>query len=362
MSMIKKSLTGFAIASLVLASSAPATNASELSEKVNVNSNAGTSKHFDPAHIGHSHKCNNCQQSYNQQGDNGQYSQGSNICPHCGFANPMPNMPSPATYTPPAPVPPQYPNYPSQPNYGVSIDALLMAWDAASSYEVADNILLNAVNQIYSLRDLFRLVAKVHYFTSEAAIVNSMERSGIICDVTVDDVCRCWDSISQYDSADKMLLISARYFSRDVGAITAFMKKCFYRTTEQALANMIPYAASGGYQGGYRSEVRSRINSELISGETKSISTKSQISNEQIKILETAKSQLANYKEVKINLTETDIEKMDIAKIKEFTGNLKKGAYKKSEKLFSLKKDLAKKLKMAAMDNAEVSEILKDLK
>ena len=377
MSMIKKAFTGFAIASLLLASSVPATNASELSDKVNANSSVSTSKHYDPSHPGHSHKCNNCQRTYNQQGDNGAYSSGSNICPYCGFANPVPNSPYPPTPVPnphpynptpapvpnpmpypPTPVPNPYPN----PNMPVSVDDLLRAWDAASSYQVADGIIVNGSSRVFSLNGLFRLVAKAHYRDSETAIIRNMERQGVICDVTPNDVLRCWDNVGNYSSADRVLIVSARFFARDINALTMFMRKSYYKSTEQALANMIPYASNGGYSNGYRSEVRSRINSELIAGETKAASTKTQISNEQAKLLETAKAQLANYKEATVNLTDSDIANMDLAKINEFTTNLKKGAYKKSEKLFSLKSDLVKKLKMSAMDNAEASEILNNLK
>jgi|GEM_PF-3131684 len=366
MSMIKKAFTGFAIASLVFASSVPSINASELSDKVNANSNVSTSKHYDPSHPGHSHQCNRCKRTYNQQGDNGVYSSGSNICPYCGFANPVPNspyppapVPNPMPYPPtPVPNPMPYPN----PNMPVSVDDLLRAWDAASSYQVADGIIVNGSSRVFSLNGLFRLVAKAHYRDSEMAIISNMERQGVICDVTVNDVLRCWDNVGNYSSADRVLIVSARFFARDINALTMFMRKSYYKSTEQAIANMIPYASNGGYSNGYRSEVRSRINSELIAGETKTASTKTQISNEQAKLLETAKAQLANYKEATVNLTDSDIANMDLAKINEFATNLKKGTYKKSEKLFSLKSDLVKKLKMAAMDNAEVSEILNNLK
>lgn len=42
-------------------------------------------KHYDPLNIGHVHQCPRCGTYYNQPGDNGLYSQGTYVCPKCGF-------------------------------------------------------------------------------------------------------------------------------------------------------------------------------------------------------------------------------------------------------------------------------------
>ncbi len=373
MSLVKKIVSGIAIAAVVCVSQLAPVDAADLSASVNTNVNV--SKHYDPAHPGHSHQCNNCKRTYHQQGDNGPYSPGSNICPYCGYANPIPpspyspyTPPQPSPYTPPQPSPydpytPQPSPYtpPYNPGY-TSVDDLLRAWDAASNYQVADGILINGSARINSLKGLFRLVVKVYYKDSEAAIIRNMERSGIIPDITADDACRCWDGISSYANADRVLLVSARYL-RSMNDLTRLMRKAYYKSTEQAIANMMSYA-SGGYNNNYnnnhyhRSVVKSKINENLIAGEAK----KTSVSKKELEILEAAKAKLNSYEEVNIALTDKDVQELNYSKISEFASNFKKGAYKKTEKLYTMKKELVKKLKPAAMQEPEVRELLEALK
>lgn len=80
----------FIVAALCGFATAPAAAGDNGMEKV--------SRHYDPAHVGHSHQCNNCHNAYNQQGDNGPYSPGRNICPYCGYANPVPPSPQQPNY------------------------------------------------------------------------------------------------------------------------------------------------------------------------------------------------------------------------------------------------------------------------
>ncbi len=64
-----------------------------------------TLKHYDPAHIGHSHQCAKCGAKYHQPGDMGLNSSGSYTCPRCGFINPQPDAG------------PAYPSQPQNPSY-----------------------------------------------------------------------------------------------------------------------------------------------------------------------------------------------------------------------------------------------------
>ena len=387
MSLVKKIASGIAIATLVYVSQFTPAAASDLSASVNTDVNV--SKHYDPAHMGHSHQCNNCKRTYHQQGDNGPNSPGSNICPYCGYSNPIPPSPyspynpQPSPYNPHTPQPaPYYPPTPSPyippapspyiPPYDqgyVSVDDLLRAWDAASSYQVADSILVNGSARVNSLKGLFRLAVKVYYKDSEAAIIRNMERSGIMADITVYDACQCWDGLSNYANADRVLLISARYL-RNMNDLTTLMRKAYYKSTEQAIANMMSYA--GGYNNNYnnqqyghnyhRSVVKSKINENLIAGESKTVAAKNTISKKELEFLAAAKVKLDSYKEINITLTDKDIQELNYSKISEFASNFKNGSYKKTEKLFAMKKDLIKKLKPAAMQKPEVRELLEMLK
>ncbi len=62
------------------------------------------SKHYDPGHNGHVHKCKSCGASYNQPGDNGSGSIGTYRCPQCGYNN-SPAQPTPNPQPNPNPVP-----------------------------------------------------------------------------------------------------------------------------------------------------------------------------------------------------------------------------------------------------------------
>ena len=387
MNLVKKIASGIAVAAIVCVSQFGPVAAAD--SGVLVNTDVSVNKHYDPSHIGHSHQCNRCKKNYQQAGDFGQYSVGTNICPHCGYANPIPpspynpyTPPQPSPYYPPQPAP--YNPYPPQPspytppyNPGyTTVDDLLHAWDAASSYQVADSILVNGSARIFSLKGLFRLAAKVYYKESEAAIISNMERGGIIADITVDDACRCWDNISSYANADRILLISARYL-RSTGDLTRLMRKAYYKSTEQAIANMISYA--GGYNNNYnnypnypdypqnhghhyRSAGNNKVNKNLMAGKVKTAAVKNAASKKELEIIESAKSKLDFIKEISINLTDKDIKELDYPKISEFASNFKKGAYKKTEKLYVMKKELVNMLKPAAMQESQARELLEALK
>lgn len=88
MKMSSRTLLIVSIAAIACLLTFAAASAGEVSKKINATSVA--SKHYDPSHVGHSHQCYNCRQFYNQQGDNGPYSSGSNVCPYCGYTNPVP--------------------------------------------------------------------------------------------------------------------------------------------------------------------------------------------------------------------------------------------------------------------------------
>jgi len=209
MSIIKNALTGLAIATMAFTSNVALTSAAELSEKVNVNNNADTSKHFDPVHIGHSHKCNNCQRTYNQQGDNGLYSQGSNICPYCGFAN---SMPAPTPYNPPVPVPPMPYNPPSPVYYGENVDELLNAYDHMPSMSAGDRMLAAGAARVNSIKGLCRLAIKVFNDDSFNAIISNFNRPNIAVDVNPEDLKYFSDKASRFDKSDAIVLGAAKRF------------------------------------------------------------------------------------------------------------------------------------------------------
>lgn len=99
MNIMKKIITSTALAMMAYILIIPAASAAEMSEKA-LTGSVNTIRHYDPSHIGHSHQCNSCRRSYNQQGDNGAYSPGSNVCPYCGYSNPIPpSGPSTQNYT-----------------------------------------------------------------------------------------------------------------------------------------------------------------------------------------------------------------------------------------------------------------------
>lgn len=190
MSKFKNVLFVFSLSLAVAAGLNDKVDAAELIAPVN---GMAASKHYDPQHIGHFHKCKNCGQKYHQQGDEGQYSAGSNICSSCGFANPMPpsygqNVPQqsqPPVVVYPGPQPPVvYPNqpqppvviYPDQPQFPQQpfppitdndisanpadmqrVDELIRAAEAEPNKDAADRILLAGAADLISIKGLCRL-------------------------------------------------------------------------------------------------------------------------------------------------------------------------------------------------------------
>lgn len=80
----------FALTLALLCLAAPCFAGDAILEKV--------AKHYDPAHVGHSHQCQGCGSLYHQQGDMGPGSPGSNVCPRCGHVNPAPASPQEPSY------------------------------------------------------------------------------------------------------------------------------------------------------------------------------------------------------------------------------------------------------------------------
>ncbi len=72
------------------------------------------SKHYDPGHLGHMHKCASCGAMYHQPGDGGPGTPGSYRCGACGYNN-SPAMPNPPVNPPYQPPQPPYPGQPGQP-------------------------------------------------------------------------------------------------------------------------------------------------------------------------------------------------------------------------------------------------------
>lgn len=206
---------------------------------------SGVSKHYDPAHMGHSHQCANCKRTYNQQGDNGPYSAGSNICPNCGFANQVPPSPNPNPYppqppVPPTPYPPQPPVPPTpypptpNPNYGENVDVLINLWDRSSDYRTADNIIVAGAARVYSLKGLCRLAVKAYYRESTNSIIGQMNRPDVVNDMTPEDVLFYWNKATNYETADFIASTAARKFM-SVKGILRISVALYYRNVANDL-------------------------------------------------------------------------------------------------------------------------------
>lgn len=205
------------------------------------------SKHYDPAHMGHSHQCNRCKKTYNQQGDNGPYSPGSNICPYCGFANPIPPSPNVNPYPPtPQPQPPYYPPapqpqppyYPPTPNYGENVDELLRLWDRASDYRTGDNIIVAGASRVNSLKGICRLAVKAYYNDSFNSIISNINRPTLTIDVTTEDIIYFWDKCSQYDKADALALTAVKRLN-SVKAMMRVTTKFYYTNSAKNLLDYV---------------------------------------------------------------------------------------------------------------------------
>jgi DNA-directed RNA polymerase subunit RPC12/RpoP len=238
-------------AALAVSFSAVSNAADDVKSKLSINiDQTNVSKHFDPAHIGHSHQCANCKRTYNQAGDNGQYSPGSNVCPYCGFANqmppspvnPTPYPPQPNPYNPPQPPPTPYPPtpnpYPPSPNYGENVDNLLRLWDRASDYRSGDNIIVAGANNVYSMSGLCRLALKAYYMDSFNAILSQFNRPNVAVDVTPDDVIMYWNKASKYETADALALTVAKRFG-SVKAMLRISVAFYYKNTYTDLLNFV---------------------------------------------------------------------------------------------------------------------------
>ncbi len=248
MSILKKAAVLFIGASL-FASSGVCDAGQKAVTAAKIDLSSDTSKHYDPAHIGHSHQCNRCKKTYNQQGDNGPYSSGSNICPYCGFSNPIPPSPNVNPYPPtPQPQPPYYPPvppapspyYPPQPNYGESVDELLRQWDRASNYRAGDNIITAGASRVTSLKGICRLAVKAYYNDSFNAILQNINRQDLIIDVTPEDIIYYWDKCSQYEKADALALTAVRRLN-SVKAMMRVITKFYYVNSAK---NLLDYMDS----------------------------------------------------------------------------------------------------------------------
>ncbi|HOT75826.1 MAG TPA: hypothetical protein PK467_08575 [Candidatus Wallbacteria bacterium] len=248
MSIIKKAAAIVVGASLFASAGAYAADQQAVtSPKIDISGE--TSKHYDPAHVGHSHQCNRCKKTYNQQGDNGPYSQGSNICPYCGFANPVPPSPNnpytPPTpqpqppYYPPAPQPPS-PYYPPapQPGYGENVDELIRLWDRASDYRTGDNIIVAGASRVTSLKGICRLAVKAYYNDSFNSIIANANRQNLSIDVTPEEIIYFWDKCSQYDKADALALAAVRRLN-SVKAMLRVTTKFYYVNSAKNLLDYV---------------------------------------------------------------------------------------------------------------------------
>ena len=239
-----------------------------------------------------------------------------------------------------------------------SVDDLLIAWAAIKDNErKADEILINASARINSLKDLFRLAVTVHQKTSIDSIIRNMERPGVIIDVTVSDVCNFCDKLPSFSNTDKVLLVCVRYF-RNEKDLAKFRKKAHYNDTKATIDKIIEVLTTSSQ----RSDVKSKTNENLIVDETEVTAAKGAVSKIEIEIIEATKVKLSSCEEVNVNLTDKDIQELNYPKISEFALNFKNGVYKKTEKLYTMKKGLIEKLKPAAMNEPKVREILEALK
>lgn len=175
----------------------------------------GAAKHYDPAHPGHWHQCNRCGAKYHQQGDNGPGSYGSNVCPQCGFANPMP--PSPTPYTPPTPTYPA-PSYPTQPpyqppyqppSYGASADEILEIARRAYNYTEKDRILVDGSRRVNDGVGILKLWAEAWTDASRREILAAFSRGYLPNPPEYGTIVRFYDKCHNYNAADEMLVAVA---------------------------------------------------------------------------------------------------------------------------------------------------------
>lgn len=247
MSILKKAAALLIGASLFASSGAFAAEQQVVtSPKIDISGDV--SKHYDPAHNGHSHQCNRCQKTYNQQGDNGPYSPGSNVCPYCGFANPVPPSPNVNPYPPTPPQPPYNPPtppynpptppYPPQPNYGENVDELLRLWDRASDYRTGDNIIVAGATRVTSLKGICRLAIKAYYNDSFNSIITNINRQNVMIDITPEDIVYFWDKCSQYDKADALALTAVKRLN-SVKAMMRVTTKFYYSNSAKNLLDYV---------------------------------------------------------------------------------------------------------------------------
>ncbi len=252
--LLKKTMAVVAGAALAVSFTSASNAADDVKSKLSINiDQTNVSKHFDPAHMGHSHQCANCKKTYNQAGDNGQYSQGSNVCPYCGFANqvppspvnPTPYPPTPNPYNPPQPPTPNpYPPtptpnpYPPSPNYGENVDNLIQLWKRASDYRSADNIIVAGANNVYSMSGLCRLAVTAYYKDSVNSILSQFNRPNVACDLTPEEVIMYWNKAGNYETADALALAAAKHFG-SVKAMLRISVAFYYKNTYTNLLNFV---------------------------------------------------------------------------------------------------------------------------
>jgi len=343
------------------------------------NKSAETSRHYDPSHPGHEHQCNGCRRTYHQQGDNGPYSSGSNICPYCGYVNPVPPSPTPEPYPPapyppapypPAPYPPTpYPPAPYPVPGGMTTGQLLQMANAAPTYEQMDRLLIENVRFVTDLTvdNLFSLYNKARtYESGDMILLNAVSSHGFYCtglmsiwnkartyengdralisgvammmDMSVENVFNLWNKAHSYTNADQILLVSMpRLGTQDLYRLK---NKARYSSTVQAIDYEIRRRQGYSRQTAPSPDKNSKANIE------KSLKS--------VQITEAA---------FPIKKSELETGSLDYVKITYFVNMLSRNELKKSEALSSSKKAVIEKLKIDALNgNRTAVELLEKLK
>jgi len=343
-----------------------------------------TSKHYDPAHVGHEHQCASCKRTYNQPGDNGPNSPGSYTCPYCGHQNPIPPSPNPpyppAPPAPPTPYPPTpYPPAPYPTGSMTTYDLLRMA-DATSTYSEMDNILQSNVRFVTDLtvENLRRLWDKAHtYEAADAILYNAAASHGYTC----YDLCRIWDKARTYDMGDRVLVVGVSLMTDlDVSNIFRLWDKAHsYSYADQILIASMPRLSTYDLnrlkskshftqtdriideeirrRGGYRNSVVD--NSSL----TKSAAGRSAKASSSANIA----GAIAEIKKLNfpypVEKTDLEAKELDLSKVEKFVSGLKENKFKPCETLFMVKKSIIERLKGAAVAGDQKSaELLAQLK
>jgi hypothetical protein len=262
-------MTVVAGAALAISFTGASNAGDDVKSKLSVNiDHTNVSKHYDPDHIGHSHQCANCKKNYNQSGDTGAYSLGTNVCPFCKFtnqtqsslypptpypANPQPSAanpssphhptlypanPNPVPYQPSTYPPTPYPANPQPPSYGENVDNLIQLWKRASDYRSADNIIVAGANNVNTISGICRLALTAYYRESFDSIISQLKRPNVVCDVTPEDIIGYWNKASKYDIGDALALAAAKRFG-SVKAMLRISAAFYYKNSCNDLLNFV---------------------------------------------------------------------------------------------------------------------------